>query len=92
MSAIALFIVLLLNAGIVPATAEDSPAVTVMGYVAQGALVEAHPECDPATRWDFNRDNSAGLEVTARGTRCEYAAEFYRNPDTLLWQFAVAGS
>lgn len=91
MSAIALLIALLLNAGIAPAVAqEDDALVPVMGQVAIGALNEAHPECS-ATRWDFNRDASNGLTVTAHG-QCEFAAEFYRNPDTLDWQFAVEGS
>ena len=95
MTLIALFIVALLNAGIIPAIGfEDEPIVAVMGEVAVGALIEQQPACDGGTTlWDFNRDNSDGLAVIGlAGEACEFAAEFYRSPETGLWQFAVNGS
>lgn len=93
MSIIALFIVALLNAGVFgPVLFEDEPIALVMGEVAMGALIEAQPQCDnSATRWDFNADNVGGLWVHGFAD-CEYAAEFYRSPETGLWQFTVEGS
>jgi len=70
---------------------EDSPIVQSMAAVAVDALTETHPECaDP--RFVFNVDASDGVQVLAVSDTCEYAAEFYRAPDTLRWSFAVTGS
>ena len=93
MSILAALIVLLLNAGILPAVGfEDEPIVAVMGEVAVGALIEAVPACDQGTtRWDFNLDASDGLSITGFA-QCESAAQFYRSPETGLWQFEVQGS
>lgn len=95
MSILAAFIVLLLNAGIVPAIHfEDEAIVSVMGEVAIDALIESRPECavegDPT--WDFNADDSDGLSIIGRTGTCEYAGWFYRSPETGLWQFNVEGS
>jgi len=93
MSTLALLIALLLNGGAINATAEDSPIVPIMGQVAIAALIEAHPECaDGPTDWDYNVDASDGVTVLGLARDCEFAGEFYRSPETGLWQFAVEGA
>jgi hypothetical protein len=93
MATLALILTLLLNGGAVaPVTAEDSPIVPVMGAVAVATLIEAHPECEGPTSWDFNRDESDGLSVYGFAENCEYAASFYLSPDTGRWTFLIEGA
>ena len=94
MNLIALLICILLNGGgdtIQSPVYEDTPIVGVMASLAVAALVESHPECDAPT-WDYNVDASDGITVHAHSATCEFAAEFYRAPDTLRWQFAIEGA
>jgi len=63
----------------------------VMGSVAVAALIESHPECD-TPEWHYNVDYSDGISVVAISPTCEFAAEFYRAPDTLVWQFMIEGA
>ena len=88
MTTLALLIVMLLNGGSATVAVEDDPMVSTMANVAMASLSEAG--CEP-TGWDFNRDASDGLTVTAFG-ECEFAAQFYRSPETGLWQFAIEGA
>jgi len=90
MTTLALLIALLINGGAVAATQEDDPIIPTMGTIAIAALNEAHPDCK-SDRWDFNRDASGGVTVTAFGN-CEFAGQFYRQPETGLWQFAIEGA
>jgi len=80
-----------LNGGSAPTTlVEDDAIVASMAGIARAALVESHPECGTPT-WSFNRDASDGITVLATGT-CEFAAGFYRSPETGEWTFSIEGA
>jgi len=91
----AMLLVILTNSApretVVAPVYEDSPVVASMATLSLRALNETHPECVGA-EWHFNVDASDGVSVIATSPACEFAAEFYRAPDTLVWQFMVEGS
>jgi len=91
MNLIVLIITLLLNGGGLTAQHEDDPIVPVMADVAIAMLAEAHPECASFQHWAFNADDSGGIQVLGLAD-CEYAGEWYRNPETRQWSFAIEGS
>jgi len=87
----ALALIIFANSGAPTAVHEDSPIVGSMSALASNALIETHPECGTPVV-DYNVDDSDGITVIAHNPACEYAASFYRAPDTLVWTFMVEGS